>query len=193
MKKTTASLAATAALALALTGCATGATSSDETPSGTNHPTTSSTSDSGAPEADAAAADTATEEPATLDPEDMILDFGQTMTYEDGVSLTVGEPKQVTPGPYAYPEVSEATAFDVTVVNGSDSAIDAAAYASVQSSNVEAEEVYDDGYDGPPQTALLPGREATWTVAFATTDPSDLVFQMSPTWEHHETIFTNSN
>lgn len=191
MKKTTASLAATAALALALTGCAaTGGASSDDSPSGSNRPTTSSSSTS-EPEEDAVADAETADDTASADE---ILDFGETFIYEDGVSLTVGEPKQVTPGPWAYPEVSEATSFTITVVNDSDAALDVAgAYPTVQSSNVEAEEVYDDDYSGAPETAVLPGREATWTVAFATSDPSDLVFQMAPTWEHREAIFTNTS
>lgn len=193
MKKTTTTLATVAAVAIALTGCAAstpGASSSDESPSGTNRPTSSSSSTS-EPEEAAAEEDGEDAAPAADD----ILDFGQTRTYEDGVSLTVSEPEQVRPGPYAYPEnLTEASVFEVTIVNGGESALDASfTMATVQSGNTEAEEVYDDGYEGAPETAILPGREATFKVMFATADPSDIVFQMAPSWDHHEAIFTNTN
>ena len=135
------------------------------------------------------------DEPTTDDGlTDEILDFGETVTYDDGLSVTVSEPTQINPGEYAYPEVAEATQFTITIVNGSDAPFDPSfAYANVQSSNVEAEEVFSDTLGGPPSTTVLPGRETTYKAAFATADPSDIVFQLAPTWDHEDTFWTNSN
>lgn len=202
MKKTTATLAATAA-ALAMTACVptTGGSASDDSPSGTNRPTTSSaTSDPVEEDALAGTSPSTSDEPTVEEPTtddgltDEILDFGETVTYDDGLSVTVSEPTQINPGEYAYPEVAEATQFTITIVNGSDAPFDPSfAYGSVQSSNVEAEEVFSDTLGGPPSTTVLPGRETTYKAAFATADPSDIVFQLAPTWDHEDTFWTNSN
>lgn len=182
-----------AVFALSLGACSATSGSPDDAPtSGTNRPSSSSTSADSAPE-EAETADLDEMDDATGGDSD-VLAFGDTQTYEDGVSLTVGEPEQISLTEFAYPEVAEATAFQITVVNGTDAPIDPTeAFATVQSGNTEAEEVYDENVGELPMTSILPDREATFTVAFAASDPSDLVMEIAPTWEHENAIFTNTN
>jgi hypothetical protein len=76
--------------------------------------------------------------------------------------------------------------FTVTVVNKSDKPIDLGlTYISVQSSNEEADEVFDSGSDlrGPPDTKVPKGRESEFDVRFGVADPKDVVMEVAL---HHD-------
>ena len=172
-----------AVLALTLGGCvtadSTGTTS--EPASGSNRP---ATSNSASPEP----------EPSTsaspVNPK-----FGETYTWDDGLQVTISAPTPFTPSESAMTgEAAAYLAFQVTVVNGSAANYEAAQfYTTLQSANVEAEEVFDSeqGFEGSPMTPLLPGREATFKIGYGVQDPADLVMQVTPTFEHEAVIFTS--
>ncbi len=65
--------------------------------------------------------------------------------------------------------------------------------ATLQSSNVEAAQVFDSeqGISGPPATTLLPGRESAFQVVFGVMDPADLVLEVTPGFEYEPAIFTS--
>jgi hypothetical protein len=102
---------------------------------------------------------------------------------DDGVSLTVGKPKKFKPSAYAAVDRAKRyLKFTVTVVNKSDKPIDLGlTYIGVQSSNEEADEVFDSGSDlrGPPDTKVLKGRESKSEVGFGVTDPKDVLMEIA--------------
>lgn len=181
--RTTASATALiAAAALALTGCSSGGGKvSDETPSGTNAP--SSTSEEvdedllAASEDEEFLGDTEDVGPGITTP----AAFGQTVTFSSGLSVTVSKPQSYTPGPDAYVEGNYASyvKFDVKVVNKTGAPYDPSMiFINAQSGNTEAESVYDEGLDGELVTTMLDGREGSFTTAFGVDDPDDIVLEV---------------
>jgi hypothetical protein len=170
-------LALSAAIALSLSACTGGAP--DANPgAGSNRPAES---------AEAA-------EPAVEETEAANSVFGETYTYTDGLSVTIGAPQPYTPSEYASKGTEpSAVSFEITVVNGSDKNFDPSIfYTSVQSSNVEATAIFDSGQLAPaPTTTVLPGREVKWAVPFGVLDPADMVMDVTPGFEYQSRIFTN--
>lgn len=194
MKRTTITLASIG-LALSLAACnpTTGASSDDE-PRGTN---TSSDYTRDAVEDESPDVDTADEDFDDSTPEavDYVNAFGETFTYEDGISIHVSEPEAFTPTEWAAGGEShnQHVRFTVRIVNKSSAAFDASsAYPSVASGAGEGDEVFDtdSGLGGPPETSVLPGREVSWKSGFGVDDPKDLVVQIAPSWDHEAAIFT---
>ena len=177
MKKS-ALAAAIALIALVLAGCAE-ATSDTSGKTGTNA---------------SVGAEPATDEEGG-DKGDGILAFGETVNYDDGVSVGVGKPQKFKPSDTAFTDKAPAYAkFKVTIVNGTKEALDASLmYITVQSGDVEAAEVYDSegGLNGAPQTKVLPGRQATYWVGFGVQNMKDIVMEVSDPLAHEPAIFTN--
>lgn len=179
-------LAALAAASLALTACsaveaadAPPPSSSDVTPS----PWTPSEPEPTAEELE--------EVPDDLGP--VIASFGEDWTYEDGITVKVSDPVAFTPSEYAAGGENHQhhVKFTVTLTNGSTAALDPTlAFDSVSSGGGEGDAVFDDGLDGSPMTTLIPGRSVSYDVGYGVADPSDIVFEMSPTWDHEPAIFT---
>jgi hypothetical protein len=171
-----------AVAAFTLAGCGTSGEVSDEAAAGVNRPADSTSADQAASESPAAPANPK---------------FGETYKYDDGLTVTISPPQPYTPSDTAFiaePAPAAFVAFDVTVVNGTQANYDPAMFSvSMQSANVEQEEVFDsaNGMGGSPTTAILPGRESVFKVAFGATDPNDLVMQVSPSFEHDSVIFTS--
>jgi hypothetical protein len=125
--------------------------------------------------------------------------FGDTKTWKNNVSLTVGAPQPYTlseSGTYAAGDLTGKTvlAFSIKLVNGSDQPLTSSfVYPRVQSGSTEADELYDaaNNMDGGPSTDLLPGREADWTEVFAVSNPNDIVFQVSPGFDYSSVYFVS--
>lgn len=189
--RTTASATALiAAAALALTGCSSGGGKvSDDAPSGSNAP--SSTSEEVDEDLLAASEDGTELDPAIGDEIDGVApsdpaDFGQSVTFPSGVSITVSEPS-----PYTYDEEMDFggegyphhVKFTIKVVNNTGAPFDASLVSTtVQSSNVEGDEIYGDTVGEGLTTMLLDGREGTFDVAYGVQDPDDIVLQVE-TWD----------
>lgn len=194
MKKSTITLALSVVLALSACGVSTGGDAEDSPTSISNRPEASEV-EPDATEADAedAASDTQpTDLPEEAEEGMPVQSFGEAFTYVDGIQVTVDGPTPMTSGQWASPENTKGSAFTVTIVNDSDVPFDPSmAYLTVQSGNTEAEEIYDSeaGFGGSPETTLLPGREASYDVAFATSDPTDIVLEISPSFEHIAALY----
>lgn len=194
MKKTAITLALSAALALSACGIPASGSAEDSPTSGSNRPDVSaseSTDPTGA-DADSAAAPDPSDLPEGASEGMPVLSFGEAFAYVDGIQVTVGKPTPMTSGEWASPADTKGSAFTVTIVNDSEAPFDPSmAYLSVQSGNTESEEIFDSeaGFVGAPDTTLLPGREATFDVAFAMSDPSDVVVEISPSWEHDAALY----
>ena len=132
-----------------------------------------SVSQSPAAEAEDDSAETTTENVA----------FGETVTYDDGLAVTVSAPETFTPGEYAAGADQAANVvFTITITNGTDKNFDPTlAYPSVASSGVEASSVYDSDQSlDQPSTAVPAGQSVTWRSAFSVADPAQLILELSP-------------
>jgi hypothetical protein len=168
---------------LTLAGCASTPATPADPPAGTNRPTETP-----------AASPSPAAEPDTRDTR--MAKFGDTYEWSDGIAMTVSAPEPYEPSETAaFDESAAYLLFTITLVNGSDKPHDPTmVYPTVQSGNVEATTVYDseNGIGGGPSTDVLPGRESMWEVAFGVQDPEDLVFEVSPGFEHQPIYFTTT-
>ena len=176
--------ALTVVLATLFAGCSsTGGSTDADPPKGSN-------ADSSTPATTDEPADDASEEPASPK-------FGQAFTWDDGLTLKVSRPKPFKPSEYAATTgKGQAIRFTFTVVNKTKKAYDPTLfYATLQSGNSEANEVFDseNGLEGSPQTKVLPGRETKFDMGWTTKNPKDLVLEVSPDAgiEYESVIFTS--
>jgi hypothetical protein len=142
----------------------TGGSPDDNPPAGDNRPASSEPTNSG-------------------EPPQETLAFGESYTWDDGVTLTVRKPEKFKPSDTAAAEkANDYLRFTVTVVNKSDKPLDLGlTYITVQSSNKEAEQVFDSAndLDSTPDTKLLKGRESEFDVGFGVADPKDVVMEVA--------------
>jgi hypothetical protein len=117
------------------------------------------------------------------EPQQETLAFGKSYTWDDGVRVTVGKPKEFQPSGFAAVEKDKRyVKFTVTVANKSNKRLDLGlTYISVRSDNEEADQIFDSGtgLTGPPDVKVLKRREAKFDVGFAVTDPKDLVMEVA--------------
>lgn len=93
------------------------------------------------------------------------------VTYENGVSVQLGDFARDTSGEYAAPAHTDYVKFTVKLTNGSKKPIDAASlYVQCQYGEKpahEGEHVFDEDLDMPPTTHVTPGNSISYTVACA--------------------------
>lgn len=139
----------------------------------------------------------AVEEEAPPVVEDRVLGLGAAMTWEDGVSLSVSEPVAFTPTEWAAGvDQANQVAFTLVLTNGSGEILEPMTYSRVSSGGVEASQIFDTDNPvgnmiGSPTTAILPGQTVTWVEGFSIADPASITFQVSPSFEYTDAIFTN--
>lgn len=159
--------------------------------------TASNDADPAATAAPSAAAETET---PTADTEEVTDDgpiaFGKTVTFEDGLEMTVGVPEKFKPSEYAAGADGDGTAmkFQVTLKNGTDKTFDPALfYATVSSNEAEAEAIFDEGLEGSPSTKLLKGKTVKFTVGYMVLNAKDITMDANPgMFEYADTIYTNN-
>lgn len=193
MKRIFIMLAAGAAVA-GLAGCGgvSGEVASTQ-PTGTNAAPEATTSPDAVDEIETSTpAAEPTEEPTE---ENVTVKFGKTYTWENGVSATVSTPKTYkrSESGSGGEKFKYAVQFTITIVNKSGKTFEPSmATGSVQSSDVEADEIFDsaNGFEGSPDTKLLNGRQSKYKVAFGVTNPKDIVFEFAPGFEYNSAIWT---
>jgi hypothetical protein len=181
MKKTVLAPVATTVL---FAGCAsTSGAKDDDAPSGSNADTSETAEDTSAEESES-------EDEAETGP----IAFGQAFTYDDGLTIKVGTPSKIKPSKYAAFEPANAyVSVNIVVVNKTGKPLDVSMFTStMQSGNEEASTVYDEKMEGSPMTKLLDGRESKFTLGFGVKDPADIVYEVSPDFEHESFIVTYS-
>lgn len=113
--------------------------------------------------------------------------------WQDGLAVTVGAPKPFKPSESAAgtEKSTRFVAFEIRVVNKTGRAWDPVTFhTSVQSNNEEADEVFDsEQLKDAPQTKVLSGREAKFTVAYGVANVQDLVMEVTPDYEHDPVLF----
>ncbi|MBF4591013.1 hypothetical protein [Curtobacterium sp. VKM Ac-1395] len=126
----------------------------------------------------------------TADPENpKVFKFGETGTYDDGVTLAISAPENFTPGEYAA-GADQATnlKFNVTVHNGSTKTIQSPVYyAQLTSGGKAASSIFDSdgGINTAPGTPLLPNQDVSFPIAFSVADPADLTMQFAVDYDLH--------
>jgi hypothetical protein len=154
------------------------------------------------PLASAAAAEEVKEEPTQEPPavNDLIKQFGEIVTYDDGVSISVALIGPYTPGEYAQGivEGQTPTVFKVVITNNSDQPLEPGAIPSVNSGGQPAEYIADVAHAEYgdlglfPTTSILPGQTLEWFTAFGVTDPANINMDITPApFEYDTAIFTN--
>lgn len=134
------------------------------------------------------------EESAPVD--DMILGFGDSMIWEDNVSMSVSAPTPFTPTEYAAGATQpESVVFRVVLKNDSSQKLEPFVYSTLLSGGVEASKIFDSSnaigeIGGAPSTVILPGQSVTWMEAYSVTDSKDLTMQISPSFDYEDAIFT---
>ena len=153
-----------------------------------------STPAASAPDPKASAAAAPEQEPVAED--DGTYAFGETVTYEDGVSVSVSEPADYTPGELSAGAVAgqPTLAFKFVVTNNSEEPFDPSlVLATVASGGTEAAGVFDTENEVgfPPMTKVLPGQTIEWVQAWSVADAASLTLELNVGFTHDAAIFTN--
>ena len=125
--------------------------------------------------------------------------FGQTITWPDGLAVTVSEPQAYQPSSAAATSRAPAryVSLTVTLTNESAKNVEAAGTTmAVTANGTAADQVFDTakGIGGSPTSTVLPGKSITYTVAFGlpTTARADLQVEVRPSFGigYQPAIFT---
>jgi hypothetical protein len=120
--------------------------------------------------------------------------FGAAYTWPDGLQVSVSAPTPFTPSATSTAQGAAAyLSFTVTIVNNTGATYEPALFhASVQSGDKEADQIFDaaGGFTGTPGTAILNGRQSTFTIGFGVANPDDVVMEVSPGLNYDKAYFT---
>lgn len=153
------------------------------------------------PKASAASVD----EPATEETppavNDFVKQFGDVVTYKDGVSISVSAPTPFTPSNLDYFPLAEgetAVVFKVVLTNNSTEPLEPGAIAQANSGGKPATYLADAGNPEYgdiglfPTTTVLPGQTLEWYTGFGVADVNDITLEIAPApIEYDNAIFTN--
>jgi len=134
---------------------------------------------------------------AAVEENPMLKTFGEAMNWTDGISISVSKPSAFKAGEYAAgvtPGLKQVV-FEVVLTNNTKAALKPSVYSTVASGGSEASAIFDTGnptgsIDGGPKTAILPGKTVKWLEAYSVADVKDITFQISPSFDHEDAIFT---
>jgi hypothetical protein len=121
--------------------------------------------------------------------------FGETVTWEKGVEVTVSAPAAYKPSKYVtVPSGTSPIVLTITLKNGGTEAFDPGlVYTTASSGSSEAESIFDSaaGLTGGPSTKVLPGKTVTWKEGFAVLNPADVTVEITPGMSYDSAIFTS--
>lgn len=122
--------------------------------------------------------------------------FGESVTFDDGLSISVSLPSAYTPTEYAGGVTAgqAVLSFEFVITNGTKDAIDPSlTLATAASAGTEASGVFDteNNVGFPPATAVLPGQTVKWIQAWSVADINNVTMEVSPGFVHDAQIFTN--
>ena len=134
------------------------------------------------------------QEPVVED--DGLYAFGETVTYEDGISVSVSEPAYYVAGELASGPVEgqPTLAFKIVVTNSSEEPFDPSlVFATLTSGGAESAGVFDTENEVgfPPVTKVLPGQTVEWVQAWSVVDAASLTLELNVGFTHDAAIFTN--
>jgi hypothetical protein len=118
--------------------------------------------------------------------------FGDTFAYDDGLSVTVSAPEAYTPGEYSDGADQAANVvFTVTMTNDTGANFEPFTYETATSGGVEASKIYDADIESSPTTVVPDGQSITYRIAFSVADPDQIVFQIAPSFDYDDAVFTS--
>ncbi|WP_406709325.1 hypothetical protein QEV61_04535 [Trueperella pyogenes] len=121
--------------------------------------------------------------------------IGDTVTYPDGIKVTVKDLGEFTPSQTAA-GVGEGIAhkFEITLENGSSKNLDPNLFhVTAASGGKQSTKIFDsaNGIEMEPTTTVLPGKSITWAEAYSFVDPADVTVEVSTLdFDHDNIIFT---
>lgn len=126
----------------------------------------------------------------------LVKNFGEVVTYDDGVSVSVSAPSPYTVSDSAMGQISGQQNLVVTIVitNNSKKTLDIVGTPNAKSGGQQAASIADlqnnvgDWASGP----LIAGQSIKWQSAFSVVDPTSLTVAYSPDFDHKDAIFTNA-
>ncbi len=122
--------------------------------------------------------------------------FGQTVTYEDGLAVTVSAPQEHQVSESALNGSAHYLIFTVTIRNGTSKSFDPTlSMTSASQGGTEVDQVVDfmEGETGfAPQTSILPGRSVSYTVTYGTGGTNGVTLEVNPyMFEYDSAVFAN--
>jgi hypothetical protein len=151
------------------------------------------------PDEDAPSPDPEPEQPEA--PASGDLAFGETMTWSDGVALTVSAPEPYTPSDFAVGATqANDIVFTLTITNNSTEDLQPLPLPTLSSEDQEVSLIVDLGSDLlgpgddvgiPPTASVEPGGSVSWRAAWSLDDPSSLTLQAAPSFLYPSASFTN--
>ena len=131
---------------------------------------------------------------------ELIKSFGEVVSYEDGVSISVALVGEFTPSEFAIVNEGEIPlVFKVVLTNNSDKPLEPGVIPQANSGGKPATYIADVGNPEYgdlgmfPTAAILPGQTLEWFTAFGVADASDVTMQLSPMpIDYDDAIFTTS-
>lgn len=146
-------------------------------------------------------ADPAPEQPEA--PIEGALAFGETMTWDDGVSISVSAPGPYTPSDFAVgANNANNVVFTVTITNSSTEDLQPLPLPALSSGDQDVSQIFDIGSDVfgpgddvgfPPAETIEPGGSVSWRAAWSVDDPSSLTLQVAPNFLYPSATFTNAS
>jgi hypothetical protein len=143
-------------------------------------------------------------EPAPEQPDGQVegsLTFGDTMTWDDGIALTVSAPEPYTPSDFAVGAThANNVVFTLTITNNSTADLQPLPLPALSSGDQDVSQIFDVGGDVfgpgddvgfPPAATLAPGGSVSWRAAWSLDDPSALTLEVSPSLLYPSATFTN--
>ena len=133
------------------------------------------------------------EEPEEED--DSVGKIGDTMTFEDGIEVTITKIKMVTAGEYDdAAKDGKYLAVTVKIKNGTNKSFDPSLAGVELSYGVDgdqAEQALNDETDYSFDGKIAPGRSKSITMAWVVSakQAKDIQISVSPSWDHGEVIF----
>ncbi|WP_173923328.1 DUF2510 domain-containing protein [Agromyces sp. Marseille-P2726] len=142
--------------------------------------------------------------PAPEQPEGQVegsLAFGDTMTWDDGVALTVSAPEPYTPSDFSVGATHASNVvFTLTITNNSAADLQPLPLPTLSSGDQDVSQIFDVGTDVfgpgddvgfPPAATLAPGESVSWRAAWSLDDASALTLQVAPSLLYPSATFTN--
>ena len=126
-----------------------------------------------------------------------VLEFGDTAEFEDGLRLTVSEPRtDYVPSEYAShldKSLTDYVAFTVTIENSTSEPFEPLFYAEGNSGGKAIDQIFDSEQNigSAPSGRILPGESVTFDVAFGVADPSSITLDVSADFDHDAVLYSN--
>ncbi len=120
--------------------------------------------------------------------------FGQVVTYDDGMRISVGEPTPFTPSAAGVgADQASELAFTIEIYNGTGADYQPLPTSGVTSKGVAGSPIVDpaNGMSGIPPVAVIPaGQTVTYVEGYSVADPNDVGYDVAPGFEYTTARFS---